>query len=386
VNCAQVVLLLPLLAFDRPGRLWIAVVVAVAESSLARVAGPAGFALLPAVVEPAGLARANGLLGMADAAARLGGAPLGGVLYAVGGLPLVVGLDAATFAAAALLAAAIRVPTAPAAPAAPEAVRPMPAEPAEFAGAAEFAEPAEFARAAEFAEPAEFAGAAQVAAAEPARAGLLASWLDGLRIVARNRTIATVLGANALGQLAQGLFLVLFVLFVERSLHGGGGEVGLLRGLQAVGSVGGGLWLGRHAARLRPAGLFGWSLVVLGLLSAAQWNLPVVSTWTGWYALTFALSGLPAVTLGASAVTLAQAEVRPSHLGRVAGLFDSSSAACVGLGVLLAGLLGEVVPLTGLLDAQAALLVAAGLLSLTRLGAAVRPAPAVPARAQSLTG
>jgi MFS family permease len=334
VTCAQAVLLLPLLALDRPGRLWIAVLVAVGQSFLARLAGPAGFALLPTLVAAADLPRTNALLGLANALARLGGAPLGGLLYAAGGLPMVVGIDAVTFAAAAALAAAIRVPA---------AHRRQASEPA-------------------------------------ARPGLRASWVEGLQVVRGSRPVGTILAATALAQLAQGLFLVLIVVFVERSLHGGGTQIGLLRGVQAVGAVAGGVLLGALARRLRPTALFGYSLVALGVLSAVQWNLPAATTWITWYAVLFALSGLPAVALSAAVLTITQAEVPGSHLGRVAGLLDSTSAACNGLGVLLAGVLGGVLPPTGLLDAQAALMLAGGVLSLTLLGTAIHPDQPAPVR------
>jgi MFS family permease len=112
VNCAHAALLLPLLLLDRPGRLWLALAVAVLQSFLARLAGPAAFALLPTLVRAADLPRTNALLGLADAMARLGGAPLGGLVYAAGGLSGVVLIDASSFLAAAALAAAIRVGTA----------------------------------------------------------------------------------------------------------------------------------------------------------------------------------------------------------------------------------------------------------------------------------
>jgi Na+/melibiose symporter-like transporter len=358
VNCAHAALLLPLLLLDRPGRLWLALAVAVLQSFLARLAGPAAFALLPTLVRTADLPRTNALLGLADAMARLGGAPLGGLVYAAGGLSGVVLIDASSFLAAAALAAAIRVGT---------AAGPATADPVHAAADAPVEE-------------------SPLAEAVP-RTGLRAAWVDGLRLVRGNRPVGAVLAGNAIGQLAQGLFLVLFVVFVERSLHGGGTEIGLLRGLQAIGAAGGGALLGVAARRVRPSAQFGYGLVVIGLLSALQWNLPAASTWLGWYALTFALSGLPAVALSAGAMTIAQTEVPASHLGRVAGLFESTSAASMGLGVLLAGLLGDVLPLTGLLDAQAALLFAAGALSLALLGTGLSPRPApAPAPAQSLTG
>lgn len=349
-NCAQAALLLPLLAVDRPSRLWLVVTVAVTQSALARLAAPAAFALLPAVLPADSLARANSLLGVADAVARLAGAPLGGLIYAAGGLPTVVAADAGTFLAAAALAALIR----PGAGAAP---------------------------------------AAAVRAGEPAAraVGLRAGWVDGLRLVARSRALSGLLGATGLSQVAQGLFLVLFVVFVQRSLHGGGADVGLLRGVQAVGAVVGGLSLGLLARRVRPAAMFGYSLVVLGLLCLVVWNLPAATTSLGWYVALFALVGMPAVALVAGGRTVAQMALPASHLGRVAGLYDSVTSACGLLGVLLAGVLGGRLPLGVLLTGQAAIYLVAGLASLALLGPAVRAArplpPSVPpAPAQSATG
>jgi Na+/melibiose symporter-like transporter len=296
------------------------------------------------VVPADSLARANSLLGVADAVARLGGAPVGGLLYAAGGLPTVVVTDSGTFLAAAALAALIRLPAAT--------------------------------QTARSARPSD-------------DAGFRAGWVDGMRLVVRSRALSTVLGASALSQVAQGIFLVMFVVFVRRSLHGGGGDVGLLRGVQAVGAVAGGLSLGLLARRIRPEAMFGYSLVVFGLLSAVQWNLPAVSTWIGWYAALFALAGIPAVALSAGGLTVAQTLLPASHLGRVAGIYDSTTSACGLLGVLLAGVLGQRLPLGALLTVQASINLAAGLASVALLGPAVRvvrrPLP-VPAPAQSATG
>ncbi|MEN3359026.1 MAG: hypothetical protein V7637_3008 [Mycobacteriales bacterium] len=328
VNAVQAVMLLPLLAVDGRGRLWVVVAVAVGQSCLARLTGPASFALVPVIAGPGRLAAANSLLGVGDNTARLVGSPLGGVVFDLGGLPGVVLVDAVTFVLAGALVTLVR------------ARRPAVTGPA-------------------------------------AGGGFVASWLDGLRVVRRSRPLVTVFVAGGIGQVAQGLFLVLFVVFVERRLGGDGSAVGLLRGVQAIGAVLGGLalaWLGR---RLRPPAMVGYGLIAIGLIVLAAWNAPAVSTALGLYVALFVLVGVPAIANVAGMLTIAQASAPATHLGRVAGAFEATGAALGGVGVLLGGLLGDRVGLTALLDGQAALYLLAGALTLALLGPAVRaPHPA----------
>jgi len=339
VNLAQAALLLPLLAVDSRGRLWVVIAVAVAESSLARLAGPATFALLPAVVAADRLGRANSLLGVADSLARLVGSPLGGLVFELGRLPAVVVVDATSFVASAVLIALVRVARGPAV------------------------------------EP----GGEVAAKAGAAGRALARSWRDGLRLLTRSRPLGTVFVTGGIGQLAQGFFLVLFVLFVERSLHGDGSAVGLLRGVQAIGGILGGLLLGLVARRVRASALVGYGYLLFGLVSLTTWNAPALTTALGLYVGLFIAAGIPGVAALTGLLTLAQTHTPPSHLGRVAGAFDTSTAAMQALGVLIAGVLGDRIGLGMILDAQAGLLLLAGAVTLVSLGPAVRP-PRLPAR------
>ncbi len=301
----QAALLLPLLAAG-PHRLWLVYVVAALQAAIASITRPAQQALVPSLVTTAGRARANALVEMASNAARLAGSPLGGLLLPVLKLDGLVLADAASF----LIAAALLAHAAAHAP-----------RPEALAGA----------------------GTKRLAAIR-----------DGARALRRNPTLRTAAVVTFLGAVAQGLFLVLFILFVLRSLHGGDATVGLLRGVQAIGGVLGGivvsLWAGRFSSRAMAAAGF----ATFGLISLITWNSPNVTSAAWWYAVLFIAAGIPATALNAGLITATQDASPPSIQGRVLGLIGVAEALGQGGGILAAGLLVAPVSLTALLNGQAA--------------------------------
>ncbi|HEX3975265.1 MAG TPA: hypothetical protein VHW96_03325 [Solirubrobacteraceae bacterium] len=75
--------------------------------------------------------------------------------------------------------------------------------------------------------------------------------------VLRHRAVAAALLVALVAETAQGIFVVLFIVFVARRLHGGAAEIGLLRGVQAVGAIAGGILLAAwrsSCARAPPPG------------------------------------------------------------------------------------------------------------------------------------
>ena len=103
--------LFPLLLVDDAGLIWVVYPVLVLESVVETFFAPAEQAMLPRVVDesrPAELVTANALNGQAQNLSRLVGGALGGVLAALGGIPLVAIADAGTFVVAAVLVARIR--------------------------------------------------------------------------------------------------------------------------------------------------------------------------------------------------------------------------------------------------------------------------------------
>ena len=109
VVCAGAVSLLMLTT--GAGQLWLVLLAVVAENCSAAFFGPAYQGVVPALVGRQGeLAAANAWSAAAGGAIRLTCAPLGGALYAVGGLRLPVAIDVGTYLGAALLVCPIRVP------------------------------------------------------------------------------------------------------------------------------------------------------------------------------------------------------------------------------------------------------------------------------------
>ena len=102
-SLTQAALLLPLLAVDGRGTLWIVYLVTAAQAVLSTANDPVRQALLPAALGPAELAPAAAQLGIAANLARLVGGALGGLLLQAYGLTGVVLADAGTFVLAALL-------------------------------------------------------------------------------------------------------------------------------------------------------------------------------------------------------------------------------------------------------------------------------------------
>jgi predicted MFS family arabinose efflux permease len=305
LTSSQAILLLPLLWLG-PDRLWIAFAVAAGQAAITSITTPALHAVVPSLVEPRQLPRANAMAETASNAARLLGSPLGGILLPVLGLDGLVLSDMASFLASAAFLAGCR-------PAALSSASPRCAKPT--------------------------------------------SWLtaigDGARTVRRSPTLISALIISFLSAIAQGLFLVLFVLFVLRSLHAGDQVVGLLRGVQAIGGVLGGLLVGTWAKHLAARTLTVGGLTAFGLLSLLTWNTPAITTETWWYVGLFIAVGLPATAPVTGLLTGTQRASPRRVLGRVLSLIQVAQALGQAAGILLAGLLSSTVSLTVLLNVQA---------------------------------
>lgn len=318
ITAVQAVALVPLL-WVGPGRLWMAYAVAGVQAALTGITTPALHAAVPLVVPSDQLTRANGMAQLASNTARLLGAPLGGLLLPVVGLDgLVLGDIGSFLAGAALLAGCQAVSV----------------------------------------------------AGQPQAGGRLAAIAEGWRAARGNPTITSALLISFLGAIAQGMFLVLFVVFVLRSLGAGDQVVGLLRGVQAVGGLLGGVVVAISAKRIGPRWLTIGGLAAFGLVSLLAWNSPALTDRIWWYATLFILVGVPATAIATGLVTGTQRATPVRVRGRVLSLVRVTEALGQGTGILVAGLLSSSISLTLMLDGQASLYLACAIVAGASFGAA----------------
>ncbi|PRY38176.1 putative MFS family arabinose efflux permease [Umezawaea tangerina] len=314
VSVAQALALLPLLAVRGAEDLVLVNVVTACQAGLAALFEPAKSALLPSLLERDQITAANGLIGLNGNLARLLGASLGGVLLGCTGLPGVLAADAASFLlAAALLVRAFGVD----------------AEPVEHPP-------------------------------------VVRAWVEGLREITGRRQLRFMVLVVGLMSTAQGLFVVLFVVFVTERIGGDEAATGLLRGVQAVGGLVGGALVGVLARRFVPGRVLAWGLLSLGVLSAVIWNSASLTTSLPYYLVGFAVVGAPGVVVGAGMLSVLQLHTSDATRGRVLSSFFSLFDGFQAVGMIIAGALVGPFGLPVLLDVQAGLYVLAGVLAVQR--------------------
>jgi MFS family permease len=334
-NLLQAVTLLPLLAVTAD-RVWPAFIVAGVQAMLARLNNPASLALLPRLVMADQLVAANAANATSHNLARLIGSPLGGIVVQFTGLAGVVIADGVSFLAVALVISRVRV---------------------EKRGDVLVRDHLEDQE-------------------SGTRAG---SVREGFSLIRRHPVLRRLIPLLGLTQVAQGMFVLLFIAFVVRSLGGGGAEVGILRGLQAIGGIAGGVAIAKVAARVRAPALMGWGLVGLGVTSLLIWNGPLVSTSSVLYAVLFAVVGLPVAATAVGSLTVAQQSTPPEFMGRIMGALGAVEMAGAAVGTIVAGVLVDRVNLTHLLDLQGSIYLGSGILALLLLARSrITPVPQDP--------
>jgi MFS family permease len=319
---------------------WVVLAVMPLLSLLNQPVYPAESAALPRVVGRDQLVRANSLFALAYQGVDAAFNAIGGVLIALVGATALFVFDAATFAAAALLFAGLRIRA---------TGDPEPGEPVDGAavGAARSVDEAS-------ADPVAITDGGDSASnsAEPVdggTSGYLATLREGIGFLRGTFVGRVVLGAAVVN----GTFgAAMAVLPAYGDLLGGEAAYGLL-----AASIGGGLLVGALVAGLLADYPFGRLSIVGYLTGAALWTAAIA---IGWFPGTLALFALSFVPVGIANVlfsALVQSAVPQAMLGRASAVLGSMAAAAPPLGALFGGAVAESVGVTTVLYLGAAGLV-----------------------------
>lgn len=320
-DLSRAFLLLFLLLVRSPEWMWIVYVVAFLQSTISQFFDPAENALLPRLVDSSQLVTANSLNALNNNLARLGGPALGGILLGSFGFTNVVLIDSLSFLLSGVMIASIILPASNL--------------------------------------EAERSGKPGARFALETEARVWQEWLSGLRFIVKNQVVAAIFLVLAVAGIAEGLFNVMFVIFIREGLAGGALEFGWLTSAQAIGGLIGGLligWIGSRAQASRLVPL----IAVNGLLILLLVNLPSLSM----AILLILLAGIPIVGSSVGVGTLLQRHVADRYRGRVFGALGTSMAIFTFLGQGLATVLGDQLGAVTMLTSKGLLDIAAGLLAI----------------------
>jgi len=271
------------------------------------------------------LVAANSLGALSGNLTQLVAPSLGGALLGLLGLPSVVLADSASYVVSGFLVALIQPPRDAPAPAS-RAAHPHPDATAALARA-------------------------------------WREWRDGLGVIRRDRVLATLFLVKAASALAQGIFIVLIVLFVKDALLGSAVVLGWLSTAQGVGGLVGGLVGGRVGRAVAPGRIVGVALLAVGAISLVTFNVPVLPlTLAG-----FVLGGTAIVVMGINQQTLLQSRVDDRYRGRVLGAVGTTGALLTLLGTGAASAIGDHLGAVAGLDLACGFWLIAGMLAVTLL-------------------
>jgi predicted MFS family arabinose efflux permease len=319
----RVVAVAGILLADRPDRLVWLYLALVAENLGGVFFRPAARALVPTVVGtgPA-LVSANSLLAVNDGIVRLVGAPLGGVLLSLFGLPILVLLDAASYLASALMITLT-------------SRRAMPT------------------------------GVGKIGA-------VLAELGAGLRFVGRDATLRGLLLVSVTFFTANAVFTALLIPFMTTRFGNHPEVIGYLLSVLGVGYLVGGPLAGRLVWRRSAGALLVLAQACVGLCFLALANAPTAAV----AVLAGGLAGLPGSLLVVTIQTTSQRATGDSLRGRTGATFFAGDALAALVGALIGTTCGAPghLPLVLTVSAAAILLAAALVPTIlpTRVAASVR--------------
>jgi MFS family permease len=211
-------------------------------------------------------------------------------------------------------------------------------------------------------------------------------WLDGLKVIRRNRIVMALFVLLGINNVIDGLVTVLLAVYVTTALGGGSPELGFLLTAQAVGGLAGGLFVGRITRNIPAWKVIGAGLILFGLLDALLFGIPILAL----NIVLIALAGIPIIALEVGAITLFQTVTEDRFRGRIFGIYGTVSGVLLLLGRGIATIIGGQVNVSLLMAVVSLIYIPTGLLAFRLLREPAKPAPSaeesLPASAQAVSG
>jgi MFS family permease len=315
------IVFLPLLLVRTADLLWAFYVARFLESSIAQFYAPAETALLPQLVREAELPSANALNALNNNLGRLVGPAFGGLVYTASGAILAY--------VAALIASVLLL----------QLVRARVATRVSL----------------------------ETEIATSALRRFWTDWRTGLAVIVRSPSLRVIFILIAITGVGEGVFGVLFVIFVQVVLRGGAQELGLLFSAQAVGGLIGGVVVVGASQALNARAMLGVGAILFGLIDLAIFNYPILTPSLVPAVLLFVLVGLPGSAILPSFTTIIQRATDEQLRGRVFSSIFTTFAVAALFGMLIASTLGDRIGVVTLLNIQGLGYVLGGLLVLRLL-------------------
>jgi MFS family permease len=327
-DLARAALLLPLLAVVSSDLLWLLFAVRAGTGIVGLFFDPAESALLPRLVGEEQLVTANALNALNNNLGRLIGPPVGGLLYATGGLPTVVVVDVGSFALSAALIAAIRTPARP-----EQLDAPMDGV--------------------------------------SAWRGATGEWRAGMHLVGHDRALRVIFLSTGVGMLGEGTFSVGYTPLVIDVLQGGAAGAGALASAQAIGGLLAGALVARAALEVSPrillaGGMIGLGLTDLGVANAGALAPPGAGSVLAASGFML-LAGFPVVAATSARHGLLQLLTTDAFRGRVFGALGAAQGLAILIGLGFGGLAIDAVGVVPVVSVGAAMWIAGGVFVLFAL-------------------
>lgn len=344
-NLIQAVALLPLLLMHSANMIWIVYICAFVDSCVAQFFLPASNAIIPNLVDKEQLLSANALNSMSQELTRLVGPLLGGVLVGLFGIGSVVLVDSVSFLFAAFMIALITV-----------SVQPVK-------------------------DQESTAQAASVSSGVAGLSTLWHEWLDGLRLIRRDKLLRAIFLALGVSMIAEGILQVILAPWVKTVLHGTTLTFGWIATVQAIGGLIGSLLIPRISKIIAPARLIPISGMLVGLLVFA-----IVNVHNFLFVLILVgCVGVVVIGFFVTLFTMLQEGADDAYRGRIFGAFGVVQAVTMLLGMGLASTLGDAIGIVPVLDIAAGCDFVAGLLAFLVV-LHKKPQVITPEQAQAVTG